>query len=146
MKELIIEWKHLNIDGDTCDRCYDTGENLTNEIKRLNRNLKSKGIHVELIDTKLDQSQVQQSNLILFNGVPIEEIINIEIRDNYCDSCSDLIGKDTYCRTVVFAGNTYEDVPAKAIREAAFVVLGIKQTNADEKTSENCCCNNKGCC
>lgn len=54
MKKLIIEWKHLDIDGDTCDRCYDTGENLTNEIKRLNRNLKSKEIQVDFIDTKLD--------------------------------------------------------------------------------------------
>lgn len=51
---------------------------------------------MELIDTKLDPSQVQQSNQMLFNGVPIEEIINIEIRDNYCGSCSDLIGKDIY--------------------------------------------------
>lgn len=101
---------------------------------------------MELIDTKLDPSQVQQSNQMLFNGVPIEEIINIEIRDNYCGSCSDLIGKDIYCRTVIFAGNTYEDVPAKAICEAALVVLGIKQSNKDEKFSENCCCNNKVCC
>lgn len=146
MKKLVIEWKHLEIDGDTCNRCYDTGENLNNEIKRLNRSLQSKGIHVELLDTKLDPSQVKQSNLILFNGVPMEEIINIGVLENHCDSCSDLIGKDTSCRTVIFDGNTYEDVPAKAIRAAAFVALGIKQTNADEKSSENCCCNNKRCC
>jgi len=145
-KKLIIEWKHLDIDGDTCNRCYDTGENLTNEIKRLNRSLKSKDIQVEFIDTKLDATQVQLSNIILFNGVPIEEIINIGVLENYCDSCTDLIGKDTYCRSVIFDGNIYEDVPVKAIRQAALIILGIKETNKDKKSSSNCGCNSNGCC
>ena len=39
MKTLKIEWKHLETFGDTCDRCYETGENLVWEIKRLNRAL-----------------------------------------------------------------------------------------------------------
>ena len=143
MNKLIIEWKHLDIDGDTCDRCYDTGENLINEIKRLNRSLNSKGIQVEFIDTKLDSTQVRYSNTIQFNDVPIEEIINIEINENYCDSCTDLIGKDTYCRSVLFDGNIYDDVQAKAIRQASLKVLGIIETNIDNKSS---CCNNKGCC
>ena len=145
-KKLIIEWKHLDIDRNTCNRCYYTGENLTNEIKRLNKSLKSKDIQVEFIVTKLDPTQVQLSNIILFNGVPIEEIINIGVLEKYCDSCSNLIGKDTYCRTVIFDGNIYEDVPAKAIRQAAFIILGIKETNKDEKSSSNCGCNSNGCC
>lgn len=37
MKTLKIEWKHLDVAGDTCNRCYETGENLVQEIKRLNR-------------------------------------------------------------------------------------------------------------
>lgn len=28
MKTLEIEWRHLDVQGETCDRCYDTGENL----------------------------------------------------------------------------------------------------------------------
>jgi hypothetical protein len=129
----------------TCNRCYDTGENLNSEIKRLNRSLQAKEIQVELLDTKLDATQVKQSNIILFNGVPIEEIIDIKILDNYCETCSDLIGKDTYCRAVVFDGNHYEDIPAKAIRQAVYIVLGIKEKN-DEQKSSSSCCNKKGCC
>jgi hypothetical protein len=56
MKKLIIEWKHLDVEGETCDRCYDTGENLANEVKRLNRSLQPKGIEVELLETKLDET------------------------------------------------------------------------------------------
>lgn len=34
MKTLKIEWRHLDVGGETCERCYDTGENLVNEVKR----------------------------------------------------------------------------------------------------------------
>lgn len=148
MKKLTIEWKHLDVEGETCDRCYDTGENLTNEVKRLNRSLQSKGIEVELIETRLDDTQVLQSNVILFNGVPLENILNIDISQNYCDSCSDLIGKDAYCRTVVYEGNEYEDIPAKAIRAAAFKALGIKtvEKTLKVKSRRECGCGGSGCC
>jgi|GEM_PF-3867605 type VI protein secretion system component Hcp len=62
MKKLIIEWQHLDVDGETCDRCYDTGETLTAEVKRLNRMLNPKGFEVEYIETKLDNTQISQSS------------------------------------------------------------------------------------
>ncbi|MDF2942285.1 MAG: hypothetical protein K0S01_1143 [Herbinix sp.] len=145
MKTLIIEWKHLDVAGDTCDRCYDTGENLNQEIKRLNKVLQSKEINVEFIDTKLDDNHIAQSNLILFNGVPIEEILDITVSESYCESCTVLLGKDIYCRAITFEGNEYDEIPAKAIRKAAYKVLDLNK----EKTTppENSgCCNCSGCC
>ena len=44
----------------------------------------------------LNDTQIPQSNTILFNGVPIEEIQNIKVSKNYCGSCTDLRGTDTY--------------------------------------------------
>lgn len=79
MKTLKIEWKHLDVEGETCNRCYDTDENLAMEVKRLNRALQPQGIEVVLTETKLDDTQIPQSNIILFNGVPIEEILNIRV-------------------------------------------------------------------
>ncbi|PKM89435.1 MAG: hypothetical protein CVU87_05340 [Firmicutes bacterium HGW-Firmicutes-12] len=146
MKKLTIEWKHLEVEGETCDRCYDTGENLTQEVKRLNRALQPQGIEVELIVTKLDDTQIPQSNVILFNGIAIEEILNIEVSENYCDSCSSLLGKKIYCRTVTFEGNEYEDIPAKAIRQAALKVLGLDKAKNEPEGSCGCSCNSKGCC
>lgn len=132
MKILEIEWKHLDVSGETCDRCYDTGKNLIQEIKRLNKALNPKGIAVILIETKLDDSQISQSNIILFNGVPIEEILDITISDNYCSSCSTLLESKTYCRTVTYDSNQYEDIPVKAIRHAAYTVLGIEYIKTEE--------------
>jgi hypothetical protein len=144
MKTLKIEWRHLDVKGETCDRCYDTGENLANEIKRLTRALQPKGVEVEYIETKLDDTQIPESNTILYNGVPIEDILSIKVSQNYCDSCSTLLGANTYCRTVIFEGNEYEDIPAKAIRQAAFKVLGIEEAKP-EQTENSGCCGNGGC-
>jgi len=149
MKKLTIEWKHLDVAGDTCERCYDTGENLANEVKRLNRKLETKDIEIEFIETKLDDTQIPQSNVILFNGVPIEEVLNIEVSENYCESCSNLLGTKTYCRTVLFEGNEYEDIPAKAIRKAAYKILGFEEPTISLSSKSDCGCNcncDSGCC
>lgn len=144
MKTLKIEWRHLDVEGETCDRCYDTGENLANEIKRLKRALQPQGIEVEYSEIKLDDTKIPQSNTILFNGTPIEDILDIKVSENYCDSCTTLLGKETHCRTVVFEGNEYEDIPAKAIRQAAYKALGLNEANNDS-TGKSGCCGNGGC-
>ncbi len=146
MKILKIEWKHLDVEGETCNRCYDTGENLNAEVRRLNRALKHQGIEVEWFETKLDDTQIPQSNTVLFNGVPIEDIINIKISENYCDSCTALLGNKTYCRTIIYEGVEYEDIPARAIREAAYKVLGIAETKAVSSEKSNCGCSRSDCC
>ena len=144
MKQLKIEWKHLDVKGETCDRCYDTGENLAAEVKRLNRTLQPQGVQVEYIETKLDDTQIPESNVILFNGIPIESILDIKVSQNYCESCTALLGKEIYCRTITFEGNEYEDIPAKAIRQAAYKIMGLKENIV--KSSENSgCCGNGGC-
>jgi len=146
MKTLKIEWRHLDVEGETCNRCYDTGENLEQEVKRLNRSLQPQGIEVEWTETKLDDTQIPQSNSILFNGVPIEDILNIEVSENYCDSCTNLLGTKTYCRTITFEGNEYEDIPAKAIRKAALKVLGLLDITTAPTENSGCGCNSSGCC
>lgn len=146
MTTLIIEWRHLDVEGETCDRCYDTGENLEMEVRRLKRALQPRGIEVELTETKLDDTQIPQSNTILFNGIPIEDILKIEVLENYCDSCTTLLGTDTYCRTIMFEGNEYEEIPAKAIRQAAYKVLGIEEAARTPVVISGCSCNSSGCC
>lgn len=146
MKTLKIEWRHLDVEGETCNRCYDTGENLAQEVKRLNRALKPQGMEVQMTEIKLDDTQIPQSNTILFNGVPIEDILDIRVSENYCDSCTALLGTDTYCRTVTYEGNEYEDIPAKAIRHAALKVLGIEEATKAPEGKPGCSCGGSNCC
>lgn len=126
MKKLIIEWRHLDVEGETCDRCSQTGRSLVEEIDLLDRKLKLRDVEIKLKETKLDQGMVHESNLILINDVPIEKIIPIKAVDNFCKSCSDLVGSDTYCRAVYYKGKKFEDVPRIAIREAVAKSLGLR--------------------
>ena len=126
MKTLIIEWRHLDVKGETCDRCIQTGANLVDEINLLNRKLESLEIQVMLKENKLDEVRVNESNMILINNVPLENIIDIRVVDNFCKSCSDLVGSETYCRAVYYKGKKFDDVPRIAIREAVAKSLGLR--------------------
>jgi len=56
-------------------------------VIRLSKDLQSDEIEVVLTETKLNSNEIYQSNAILFNKISIEEIFNIKVLENYCDSC-----------------------------------------------------------
>ncbi len=124
MKTLAIEWRHFESGGQTCERCADTGEALNKVVAALMRELETVGVEVTLTETRLPASAMDQSNLLLFNGIPLENLLDeVEVSTNYCASCSCLTGKDTNCRILVYHGKTYEDVPAELICQAALKAL-----------------------
>ena len=66
------------------------------------------------------------SNLILFNGIPLEAVLEHAAADaSPCPSCSCLTGSETSCRTVVYRGKSYQEIPADPIRKAAFKTIGL---------------------
>ncbi|MBN2602917.1 MAG: DUF2703 domain-containing protein, partial [Candidatus Thermoplasmatota archaeon] len=112
MKTLSIEWRHLDLDKGTCLRCSKTGKTLQQVISELNKKLKGKNVRILFNETKLSEKQIQQSNMILIDGKPIETILSeAEVGENYCLSCSCLTGNETYCRTVTYKGETFEEIP-----------------------------------
>ncbi|TRO82554.1 DUF2703 domain-containing protein [Trichloromonas acetexigens] len=121
MKKLKIEWRHFETGGQTCDRCGDTGASLRRVIEELAR---TEGVTIEYQESHLLASSIAQSNMVLFNGVPLEELLDgAEVSSNECCSCSCLIGEDTECRTLLYQGKTYEDIPEELMREAALKAL-----------------------
>lgn len=44
MRILEIERRHLDVSGETCNRCHETGENMMREVIRLNGALRPKGM------------------------------------------------------------------------------------------------------
>lgn len=125
MKTLEIEWKHLDVEGKTCSRCSSTGGALQEVIGKLKEECKSKGWEITFKETKLTSKNTSESNLILFNGKRIEELLpQARATESHCESCSGLTGKSTSCRTIEFAGNTYGGIPASLIRQ---VVCQITQ-------------------
>ena len=126
MKTLSIEWRHLDLDKGTCLRCSKTGKTLQQVISELKKELKDKNVRILFSETKLSEKQIKQSNMILIDGKPIETILSgAEVGENYCSSCSCLTGNETYCRTVAYKGETFEEIPEKIIRMAVLKILKI---------------------
>lgn len=126
MRELSIEWRHYEKNGATCVRCADTGKTLDEVMKLLAVELKDQGIQVNFTETLLQENEIALSNLILFNGVPLEDILeDASALENPCPSCSCLTGKETSCRTLEHEGVIYESIPAELIRKAALKVTNL---------------------
>lgn len=119
MKELEIIWKHLDVDGKTCDRCAGTGEEIRQFVTRLNEECTKQDIHITLKEVKLTENEIEESNRILINGIPIEDILpETTVSQNVCSSCSDLLGSSTCCRTIIHTEKEYETIPLQLIRQA----------------------------
>jgi len=120
MNLLEIEWRHLDKEGKTCDRCADTGETVREACEALARELEPAGWEVRLRETLLTDREIGDSNMILLNGTPMEELLpDARAAESCCASCGDLLGVPVLCRTLERDGRTYEAIPASLIREAA---------------------------
>ncbi|HEY5513084.1 MAG TPA: DUF2703 domain-containing protein [Geomonas sp.] len=129
MKKLTIEWRHYGKEGATCDRCAATGSSVKGVVSELSNELADKGITVIFTETVLPEELMAQSNMLLFDGVPLEAILdNAATDENPCPSCSCLTGSDTSCRTVKYDGKTYEEIPRELIRQAARKALGLNHS------------------
>lgn len=123
MRYLLIEWKHFDKNGRTCQRCSQTGSNLNGVLKDLQEEFSSKGLNIELKETKLPERRMAESNSILIEGIPLENLLpDTKIGENSCQSCSDLIDKPTRCRcrTINLGKDIFEEVPVDLIRQAIF--------------------------
>jgi len=120
MKTLEIEWKHFDKDGNTCIRCSDTGDALVDVVEKLSEECKPCGWKIIFKETKLTEQEISDSNNILFNGKPIEEVLpGAKASESHCLSCCELIGNPSVtCRTVEFEGQSYEGIPSSLIRRA----------------------------
>lgn len=116
MNKIIIEWKHFDKNGATCDRCSQTGDNLQEAIKDL-----QKEFDIEFIETKLTEDQMSESNQIIINGKLIEDLIpDTKVGENFCSSCTDLTdnASDCRCRTINQGKTVFEDIPIELIKTA----------------------------
>jgi len=120
VKTLEIEWRHLDQDGRTCLRCSDTLQSLQQVVAQLSAECAPRGVAVAYRETKLPPERLPESNLILFDGVPLESVLPGAVAsENECSSCGDLCGQPSLCRTVAVGGHTFEAIPATLIRQAA---------------------------
>ena len=148
MDKLKIKWQRLVADGETCPRCKETGSEVEKAADKLRKSLKHLGIDVILEKKELTVEEFKksplQSNLITFNGEPLEEWLNAKTgKSPCCDVCG-----PTDCRTTEINGKTYEEIPSDLIIKAGLAAVSDLSVKKNDKS---CCSkgnknNDSGCC
>jgi len=119
MKNLLIEWKHFDKEGNTCKRCSNTGTSIQTAITELKEELKKKDISILFKEMKLSENEIKESNSILFNGIPVEDLLDdTKTVETQCNSCCEMIGSSVNCRALDCQGQITEDIPVEFIKIA----------------------------
>ena len=118
MALLEISWQRVLKGAKTCERCGNTGLAVAAAAEKLRREFAPLGLEVVLTRKVLDIFAVPDSNLVAFNGEPLESLLGAEVGSNHCQSCCELLGQTTDCRTLIYRGRTFEDLPEELILEA----------------------------
>lgn len=137
MKTLNIEWQRLLDDRNkTCPRCSSTEQEVEKAVQSLKQALNELEINVHLekkvIDTERFKKDVLQSNRILIAGKTLEEWLGAGTgQSRCCEVCG-----DAECRTVEYADQTHETVPADLIVKAGLLaashVFNVKLPQVDQ--------------
>ncbi|KQC03367.1 MAG: hypothetical protein APR55_06965 [Methanolinea sp. SDB] len=115
----MIELRHLDLGEMACGRCSDTGENLLNVISELGGEHVLDDVEVEVRNILLPPNRADESNIVLINGIPLEEILGEKMGSAGCGVCSDFCGEQVlhYSRGILSA------IPREVLREAILRVL-----------------------
>lgn len=125
---LHVEWRQDGPPSRTCPYANETWSNLELAVEGLRRELHSLGIPVTVTGTLSQQPTGRATQGLLFNRLPLEELLpELRILNNRCSSCEALYGDPALCPTVVAEGVEYRSLPPFLIRRAVLTAVGMMQ-------------------
>ena len=121
MKPLPILWQRFVSEGETCDRCRATYEEMQRAMEKLRLSLQPLGIEPRLevreIDDQTFRANPSESNRVWIAGRPMEDWLGASVgRSRCCSVCG-----TSECRTVEVEGITFETIPETLFLRAALV-------------------------
>lgn len=122
MKSLTVTWQRLvDSNGQTCDRCDSTYEELVQAVNKLRASLEPLGIdpaiEIRELDAKAFTIDPSQSNRIWIDGKPLEQWLSANVSSSRC--CN--VCGDSECRTIEFDNEVFETIPAELILKAGLI-------------------------
>lgn len=134
---LHIEWRHCEDGWQRCDRCSATWSAITDLVGELARDVGHRGTKVTYRETFITPDRLDEANMVLFNGVPIEDLLpNATVSKSPEQVRCAPDGDQILARTIEVDGEAYEAVPKKLLREAAMLAI---ETNDAEGCSSDVC-------
>lgn len=140
MKTLLITWKRLVKDEQTCQRCGSTQQSILGAMTKLEAALRPLDIQPTLEMQPMDDASFRadpsESNRIWIAGQPMEEWLGASVGTSRCCSvCGELP-----CRTTQLGGDTYEAIPEELIIRAAMMAASaIIEAPSATSASAACC-------
>lgn len=121
MQTIEIEWRHRDINGETCASCGNTGGELERAVEGLNREGAQQGVRFRLREIRLDKGALSESNAVRIAGRYLESILpQARMGESECHSCATLLCiPNTGCRTVEYQGHRYGTTTVELVRLAA---------------------------
>jgi Domain of unknown function (DUF2703) len=121
LKALPIVWQRLVKEGETCERCGSTHQEILAALAQLEPALRPLGIQPVLQTLVLDEPSFRAdssaSNRIWIGGKSMEDWLGARAGSSPCCSvCGDLP-----CRTLEMGGHSFEAVPRNLVVKAALI-------------------------
>lgn len=144
MKTLPIIWQRLvSPEGQTCDRCNATYQEIRRAVEKLKEALGPLGIEpvleVREIDEESFKANPRESNRVWIAGRPIEEWLGARVGSSRC--CP--VCGESECRTVEVSGSVFEAIPERLFLKAALLAASELLDPATEGASRQggrpCC-------
>lgn len=121
MNSLRIKWQRLVTNGQTCERCGSTEDELDRAMSILTESLSPMKIEVTLEKMEISFEEFEKnpliSNQIWINEKPLEEWVGGMIGQSQC--CGPYASCD--CRTVSVDGEPYETIPSDLITKVGLL-------------------------
>lgn len=119
-KKRNVEIDFLYLDLEVCSPCRSTESNIENALNEVAGILKDTG--VEVIVRKTHVESLEQAINLSFLTSPTVRIngkdLQLEFKENYCATCSQVSGTQTDCRVWLYQGQEYSAPPKPMIIEA----------------------------
>jgi hypothetical protein len=135
-QEIDIEFLYLDLD--VCDPCRGSESSLEEALADVSALLEKTGVKVNL--KRIHVQSYEQALALGFISSPTVRVaardVSLEVSENYCSSCSELSGTETYCRVWNVNGEEFSTVPKSLVIEAVLKEIYGGKKEVEEISNE----------